>query len=485
MRSPMLYAVVPFTLGIIAQRETFIVGLIGVALLIFVRFSHKIALFLFLILGYLASMVAEHHPVMPYGKQIEMVASIHDIPQTKGRWQRTIGNVVSYKDSTGTWRDAHSKVQLSIDTAYRIAIGEQIIYKAKQFPIDSLYRNHYLNRGITGRVYAYNCQVISVDVSPLERVRLFSNSLSQRIAKIATDSQNIALMQALTVGDKSGLSRESRNAYNRTGVAHLLAVSGLHVGIIFVMLSYMLGWLKLFRRGYIIYGSVLVLLLWFYAAITGFSPSVLRAVLMFTLYQVGTMTLRETNNLNTLAAAGFILLVINPNYLFDVGFQLSFTAMLGIVLLHKPLYLLWRSSVWNLASLTIAAQIAVLPLSCYYFGNLPLLALFINLALWAVVPTIILLVFGYLITGFMFLGEWGGYVAAAQNYFVTWCSSHKWIAVEGLHFPLWLLLSIYFLMGVVWWFTKHKLQNKEVIDKNDGKLKKRNEVLHRLFKSRP
>lgn len=451
MRFPMLYAVIPFTLGIITQRETFFVGLISIAILAITKLSHRGAILAFLALGYLAALVAEHHPVMPYGTKIEMIASVDDIPQIRGRWQRTTASVVSYKDSTGTWHDAHSKIQLNVDTAHQIAIADQIFFTAKQFPIDSTYRDYYLNRGITGRVYAYNTQPISTDPSLLDRVRLFSNSLSQRIADIETDSQNIALMQALTVGDKRGLSPESRKAYNRTGVAHILAVSGLHVGIIFMLLSYVLRWLKLFKRGYLIYGGVIILILWIYAAVTGFSPSVLRAVIMFTLYQIGTMTLRETNNINTLAAAGMILLLTNPNYLYDMGFQLSFIAMIGIVLLHKPLSGLWRWKVWNLAALTIAAQIAVLPLSCYYFGNLPLMAIFINLALWAVVPTIIVLVFGYLITDIMVLGDCAAYIANLQNQFILRCSSESWIAIEGIEYPLWVLLLMYALMGIGWW----------------------------------
>lgn len=443
IKTPLLYATIPFALGIVAQRESPMVSLVVLVVVIVAiyafRIAHKIPILSFLVLGFAISAMSQFHNAIAYNSPVEVIIRIDKTPTISGRWYRTQGEVVAYMDSTAVWRNARQSVQTYIDTSQSVALGATLHFNTKQY---STWR-YWFTHGITGRVYGYRVRTLSCDTTLFERLTLWSASLSERIEQIGTEPESVALMQALTLGDKSGIDRELRSDYNRTGTAHMLAVSGLHVGIIFMVLSYLLGWIKLFPRGLVIYCCVVVCLLWGYAAITGFSPSVMRAVLMFTLYQGGVMLSRSSNNLNTLLAAGLILLVLNPNYLYDIGFQLSFVAMFGIVLYYRPIAGLWDSWVWRLVAVTLAAQIAVLPLSCYYFGNIPLVGVFANLALWLVVPTIIILTFCYLATGVEAVGSVAAWVAKLQNQMVEWGAERSWIAVENISMPLWVCLVIY------------------------------------------
>lgn len=441
MRSPLLYATLPFAVGIIAQRESLVFVLL---LLLFYAARQPWVVISFAAMGFVMSAITENRSDIPYNQPIEIVARIETTPTIKGRWQRTVGDVVSFKDSTGAWQEADQKMQIYADTSAKIELGNTIYFTSKQYGIYP----YFMSQGIMGRAYCYRLKQVASDTTLFERAILLRNHLSSRLAEIGTSTANTALIQALALGDKSGIDREQRAEYNRAGAAHLLAVSGLHVGIVFLILSYLLGWIKLFRNGLNVYCLVIIMLLWGYAMLTGFSPSVLRAVLMFSLYQIGVMISRTSNNLNTLLAAGLILLVINPNYLYDIGFQLSFSAMFGIVLFYKPICSLWHNPVWRLAAVTLAAQIAVLPLSCYYFGNVPLFGIFVNLALWAIVPAIIGLAFLYLLTGWGLAGTMCAVVAGWQNDFVTWSASHSWIAVENIVMPLMVCVVIYAVMFI-------------------------------------
>lgn len=439
MKAPLLYAAIPFALGIIAQRESVAILIAAAVVVILLRIAYRVPITLFLLLGFVAAAISENHNRIPYDTPVEVIVRIDKTPTVRGRWQRTEADVMSFRDSTGVWQSVKQRLQLYADTSVKVALGNTLWFNTKQYTTAP----YLLSRGVTGRVYAYKVQWCETDTTMLERTALWSERLSHKIAHLNSTSENIALMQALTLGDKSGIDREQRHEYNRTGTAHMLAVSGLHVGIIFLVLSYLLGWIKLLRHGLTVYCAIVIILLWFYAALTGFSPSVLRAVVMFSLYQLGIIISRNTNNLNTLLGAGLILLVFNPNYLYDIGFQLSFTAMFGIVLFYGAISSLWHNWLWRLVAVSLAAQIAVLPLSCYYFGNIPLFGIVANLVLWLIVPTIIVLTLVYLLTGVEAIGELGAWIANIQNEFVAWGASHSWVAVEDVAMPFWVCLTIY------------------------------------------
>jgi ComEC/Rec2-related protein len=188
--------------------------------------------------------------------------------------------------------------------------------------------------------------------------------------------QELGIAQALILGDKSLLDNEIRNAFTATGSMHILAVSGLHIGLI---LQLILALIKLGARWVNRSTALLfvILLLWFYALMTGFSPSVIRAVFMFSVLTWTQWKGLQTSSINSLFFTAFIIVLWKPMYLFDIGFQLSYLAMLGIFLfypkissIYKPeskiLYYLWEGT-----AIGFAAQVATTPLTLYYFHQFP------------------------------------------------------------------------------------------------------------------
>lgn len=190
------------------------------------------------------------------------------------------------------------------------------------------------------------------------------------------DGEELAIGTALILGDKSLLDSEIRNAFTSTGAMHALAVSGLHVGI---MLPIFLGFFKLFGKYIKRKQAVIIVvgILWIYALMTGFSPSVIRAVFMFSVLALAQIIGRNYNPINTLFFTAFVLLILQPLYLFDIGFQLSYIAMLGIFTFNKQVsnWVQTKNKIikffWEGTAVGLSAQFMTVPLSLYYFHQFP------------------------------------------------------------------------------------------------------------------
>lgn len=203
------------------------------------------------------------------------------------------------------------------------------------------------------------------------------NAAIETFKKAGITDDNLAVLSALTLGYKDLLDEKTKKSYSASGAMHVLAVSGLHVGVIFIILNYLLFFIPKTGRFKILKPIVLILTLWAYAFLTGMSPSVMRAALMFSIVEIGNNLNRKTNIYNSLAASAFILLIINPFMLKEVGFQLSYLAVIGIVYFQPKIYLLINfkhnilDRLWAITTVAIAAQIATGPISVYYFNSFP------------------------------------------------------------------------------------------------------------------
>jgi len=203
------------------------------------------------------------------------------------------------------------------------------------------------------------------------------------------------IFSALTLGYKRGLDPETKRVFSAAGAMHVLAVSGLHVGIVYGVFVWLLGFLRKRKSGRIVFVAGALLLLWAYAFVTGLSPSVMRSATMFSLMAIATGINRKTSVYNSLAIAAFVSLVVNPNNLWEVGFQLSFIAVFGIVFLQPRLEKLWpvRNRIlrysWTIFTVSVAAQIATFPVTSYYFGQFSVYFWLTNLV---VIPVAFLLI---------------------------------------------------------------------------------------------
>lgn len=209
----------------------------------------------------------------------------------------------------------------------------------------------------------------------------FISDLRHQIIEIYARSgigdDELAVLSALTLGQREGLPDEIKESFATAGAMHVLAVSGLHVGIIYVVINALLIFMKRFKYGRIIRWIIIILFLWFFAFLTGMRPSVVRAVFMFSVIQTGQSLKRPPGIFNTISFSAFCLLLINPYQLTDVGFQLSYLAITGIVFFQPRIYRLLyfknviADKIWQLFSVSLAAQLVTAPLTTWYFHYFP------------------------------------------------------------------------------------------------------------------
>ena len=256
-------------------------------------------------------------------------------------------------------------------------------------PHEFNYRQYLINQDIYAHAFVKANDVELICPNQGNPVLKLAYAIRSAIKKQVSDHidspRERAIVYALLLGIKDYLDDETKLAYSSAGAMHVLAVSGLHVGIIFVMLSYIFRKWKAHPIGKFVFASLSIIVIWIYALITGFSPSVTRAVTMFTVIVISSAINRKANIYNSLGMAAFVLVAINPNIIYSVGFQLSFTAVIGIVAVHPRLYRLWKPGflimdyAWNVTCVSISAQIATFPLALLYFHQFPTYFLISNL----------------------------------------------------------------------------------------------------------
>lgn len=186
-----------------------------------------------------------------------------------------------------------------------------------------------------------------------------------------------AVLSALTLGYQNELSDDLKQGFRTTGTVHVLSVSGLHVGIIYVMMTFLLGFVHRNSKYYWIKPVLIILLLWGYAFITGLPPSVVRASAMLSVFCVSEIVRRKSFSIHALFIAAFFMLLVNPFSLFDIGLQLSFMSVLSILYLHPKMSGLIKIKnkyiryIWQMFALSVVAQLATFPICLYYFGTFP------------------------------------------------------------------------------------------------------------------
>ncbi|MEX1203487.1 MAG: ComEC/Rec2 family competence protein [Ferruginibacter sp.] len=214
---------------------------------------------------------------------------------------------------------------------------------------------------------------------------------------LSNEDKELGIAEALLIGYKEDLDKDLVQAYTNTGVVHIIAISGLHLGLIFVVLSWLFNRTPGLKKSRHIKAVLLLGSLWLFALLTGGSASVLRSAVMFTVIVLGKYYFKQSSIYNSLAASAFILLCYNPYFLWDVGFQLSYLAVLGIVLLQKHIYRAYYfrygivRKIWEMMSVTLAAQMGAFPICIYYFHQFPNLFLFTNML---AVPLSTIILFG-------------------------------------------------------------------------------------------
>ncbi len=311
-----------------------------------------------------------------------------------GEWKSTSGKIIVYFE-----KSENSK---NIETGQTIVFSGQL--KELQGPLNPHefdYKNYLSLKNIF-----YTSYLKENNWKIADKVETFSFFAStQKIRKYLLDTyrssglqeSEFALVAALVLGYDDEIDRPLMNAYSHTGTLHVLSVSGLHVGIIYILLGYMLGFLNKHKK--LIWLKVFLILtaLWFFILLSGFSAPAVRAGLMFSLILIGKTLFEHVETANIVFVSAFISLCYNPFWLSDAGFQLSYVAVLGIIYLYPYFYNMFSFSwsfaekIWKLCAVSMAAQLATLPITLYYFHQFPVLFLITNLVL---IPVSIVVMYG-------------------------------------------------------------------------------------------
>ncbi|MFW5831893.1 MAG: ComEC/Rec2 family competence protein, partial [Prolixibacteraceae bacterium] len=248
-------------------------------------------------------------------------------------------------------------------------------------PFEFNYKQYLAQKRIYRQVYLPEEDWLKTSPEHTFSLKVLSEQIRLKLLKIYRsqnfEKKELDVLSALTLGYKRELDTETRRVFSSAGAMHVLAVSGLHVGIIFLIIQFLFGFLKKRKTGRLVFVITALTIMWSFAFLTGLSPSVSRAATMFSFVIIGNNLNRQTNIYNSLAGSALFLLLINPNNLFEAGFQLSYSAVFGIVFIQPKLVRIatppnkFLNYFWQLLTVSVAAQIATLPVTLFYFNQFP------------------------------------------------------------------------------------------------------------------
>lgn len=325
---------------------------------------------------------------------------VETVPEARGKTFRAEVRVEARRLSNGQWKRIDRNILLSWmpdSLSEPLACGDSVCFYAKvsrPFSEKELtgfdYGDYLFRKGISGTALAYagnwRCTGKPHSLSVMQWAKVCQQKVVEEYQSWGLEEDVQAVVSALTIGERSELTPELKAVYSAAGASHVLALSGLHVGIFSCILLWLFYPLTYVRHGRKILTLLVVCLLWGFAFISGLSSSVVRAVVMYSLYTIASFCSEERfSGMHSLVLAAFLMLIYNPFFLFDISFQLSFAAVFAILAFY-PLFshLLCIKNrmlryVWNTLSLSMSAQLGTLPFILYYFGSFPTYFLLANL----------------------------------------------------------------------------------------------------------
>ena len=353
-----------------------------------------------------------------------------------------------------------------------IKIPNRLIHTGN--PGERDWATYYLRQQITHRCMVKNSDFLLLDSSTYHYV--FTRLLIQVQRKIVSllessiqDPQAAGLAAALLIGYREQLDSTLQESYSKTGVIHIIAISGMHLALLGWLLQFFVRPFQKNKIRLLLSQFLIIAIIWFFTLLAGATPSVLRAALAFTIDAVGKMTGRKPLSMNTLTAAGFLLLVIQPYWLWDLGFQLSFSAVFSIILFAKPLQqvlitrIQFLQPVTTLIAVTLAAQLLTSPFTLYYFQQFPIGFLLSNLVAVPLSTCILYILLLLLFTASIpFVGTGVGMIAKTtigwMNQYIQLIGEIPSIQLDELHWT-WgeaFLLLLFILTGAGWIGLKSK-----------------------------
>lgn len=308
------------------------------------------------------------------------------------------------------------------------------------------YRAYLSDRQIYHQAFLRHDQVYRLQEGRANRIISFALELRKTLVgkfhRYIPGKDAAAFASTLILGYRAELSREIVDAYSRTGTMHVLSVSGMHVGIVFLVLNFLLKFMSKTQSLRLLRAGLIIFTIWFYAMLTGFSAPVNRSAVMLSFIVLGKAINRNQNTYNLVAVSAFFLLLYNPFYLMDVGFQLSYLAVTGLVYFQPKIYQWFCSGnkiadlIWAYCALSLAAQLATFPVSIYYFHQFPVYFLLSNLLI--VLPVAFIMYAGILLMispfemSFYYLGQTLYYLISYTNDALLYIENLPFSSIRGI-----------------------------------------------------
>ena len=441
-------------------------------------FSSCLGYVLLFTLGIFLATPSLRQSVVPWDEKGAYLGEVQRFDVAKPNSAENLIEIIAVKGNQG-WRK-HAGLVLVYHKSERPLQPGQVIWIPKKpeeipgpiFPNEFDYRQFLARKGIHHRQFLGK-DFVYVDSTRQQGLKFAVARLRQQFAEVIDthmqqpESKQIAL--ALLLGQKESLDKDIKQAYSETGTLHILAVSGLHVGIIY---SILLLPLAAFRQGHPLRQGYLVLvvaLIWVYAAMTGFSPSVIRAAAMFSLFTAGQMRKRRPSVWNILAFSALLMLAMDPDVRLDLGFQLSYLAVAGIVGLQPIILRLWQPKnrvseyIWQMASVTLAAQLVTTPLTIHYFHTFPSYFLLANLLVVPLSYVILCVGVPFLLLAWIpwlggLLGKLMDLLLWIQNQLTFGVQALPGGTINGLFLPF---IGMWAMWGLLWiwanWESGHRV----------------------------
>ncbi|MFA7042864.1 MAG: ComEC/Rec2 family competence protein [Bacteroidales bacterium] len=412
-------------------------------------------------------------------QHIFALVKMETIPVEKPKSRQVQVSVVSSFDHA--WRGKHLQLYLARDEKSKsLEMGDRLLVCIKPQKLESPpdpkvfdYAAWLQNKGICATAYvpsnAWKIQTRASSLNLRTSAERMRTVLLSRFSHAGISGDEFSLVSALTLGSVHLLTSETKQQFSVSGVSHILSVSGLHVAVVYAILEFLLSFCNRFEKIRIFKQILIMFLLWCYAFMTGLSPSVVRSALMFSLLAFGGCLHRKTQTINTVLFSAFVLLLWNPSLLFDLGFELSYCAVISIVVVHTRLIGLWKSSskvtdyLWKMTCLSVVAQLGTAPLTIYHFHQFPNYFLLNNLV---AVPASGLII--YLAFAFLFLSDipyLGTFLTSCLNgslhwfqWFVKTASELPYALTQDIEIQKIEVLMLYALMGAffVWLLLKKR-----------------------------
>lgn len=394
------------------------------------------------------------------------------------RWKSTdknlrfVANVTSINNKVASGKIlvnfSKDKTTVPLRVGVKVAIAAKILRIQKPHNPDQFDYGAFLkNKSIYGQLFANDASLFvfsSTDKDLYYYSAIFRDRVIENLKNSGFSPKELGVVHALILGQRQDLDPSVLQNYQYAGVIHILSVSGLHVGFVLLFLNFFLNFLPNTNRFRIFKVLTLIVILWSFALVAGFSPSVVRSVTMFSFVAIGMYVRRKTYIFYTFFCSLFLILLFEPSFLFDVGFQLSYLALFFILWLQPEFAKFFEPKnkiikhFWDVFTVTIAAQLGTMPLSLYYFHQFPGLFFVANLLIMFLITVImgvglVLVLIAYWTIIPTFLTKILEHLIKFLNFIVERIASFEAFIFKDIPFNFWMMASLFFAVFALGWFV--------------------------------